>query len=115
MFVEAGSHINAVNVYRESPLHWACKEGTADIVRYLLLQQASPNAIDSDDNTPMHWAADYDQEEIVQLLIESGGGPSRYLKNDKGFTPLQVARRSNSRRVIRLLQRRGLFGFGNSV
>ena len=63
-----GADVNAVNHYRESPLHWAVKAGHENVVRALLSAGALSRAIDSESCSPLDWAREEDQTHLLPLL-----------------------------------------------
>merc|ERR1712224_188549 len=87
-----------VNFFGETPLHWACKTGSKEIVKLLLKEGASITVHDGDGNTPLHWAAEYDNKSIVSLLYSYGA--SCMDENHDGETPEQVAFLNKSKQCV---------------
>ncbi|KAK8099138.1 ankyrin repeat-containing protein [Apiospora kogelbergensis] len=58
-------HINlrTANIHQRSPLHYACRSGHLESVRYLLLSGADPSLRDRDGYTPLHALAESSNEE----------------------------------------------------
>ncbi|KAK8005401.1 ankyrin repeat-containing domain protein [Apiospora arundinis] len=69
-------HINLcmTDARQRSPLHYACRSGHQESVRYLLANGADPTQRDCDGFTPLHALAEFPQE---QELWSSGGIDSR--------------------------------------
>lgn len=100
-FLEKGLNIDSSNTYGETPLHWACKEGTPQIVELLLKYGADPSVVDGEGSTPLHWAVDYDLIEIAQVLINHGANTNA--RNHDNLTPLLVSIQNESINCIELL------------
>ncbi|KAH7953818.1 hypothetical protein HPB49_012677 [Dermacentor silvarum] len=70
-----------------SPLHWAAKEGHANIVDMLIVRGSRVNATNMGDDTALHLAAAHGHRDIVHMdLIASGALVS--IANKYGETPL---------------------------
>jgi ankyrin repeat protein len=100
-----GALVNATNIYAESPLHWACKVGNLAIVRTLLQHKACPHAVDADGNTTLHWAAEHNHEGVVLLLGEFADASLTSTRNHDGFTPIQLAKKNDSKGALRSLRK----------
>mmetsp|Transcript_13929 Transcript_13929/g.17511 ORF Transcript_13929/g.17511 Transcript_13929/m.17511 type:complete len:166 (-) Transcript_13929:16-513(-) len=92
------------NHFGETPLHWASKFSTKDIVKLLLRNGACPERQDNDGNTALHWAAEYDNIDATKLLL-SYGSPAQQ-KNEDGHTPYNVAKMEGSTKCRKFLRRR---------
>merc|ERR1712137_553332 len=125
ILLESGMlNVNHQNLFYESPLHWACKEGSLPMVHLPLRSGASLDTVDEEGNTPLHWAAEYDRSDLVQCLIEyhasckatndflqtpydlsvfsESEGTARELKNYN-----KTAIRRHGENLIRAMRRRG--------
>ena len=56
-------------------LHYAAVKGNTDIVKYLLSEGASPNALSPNGTTALMMAMSNNHEEVVQLLLNAGANP----------------------------------------
>ena len=72
----------------KTPLHWACKSGKLDIVRFLMEYYCDPRV--RDNHTPLHYACDNGKMDIVRFLVEECRCDPR-VQNRLGDTPLHVA------------------------
>ena len=73
------------------PLHTAAKRGRAGVATLLIRAGADVNVRDrTEKRTPLHHAASMAAVDVVRVLLEAGA--DRRLKDEKGQTPLQVAR-----------------------
>jgi ankyrin repeat protein len=101
--VERGANVNAVRHDGSTPLHAACREGSADTVAYLISKGADVNAKDDGGCTPLHRATtrqDYaevrqDLIGIIQCLVAHGAELNAL--DHHGYTPRDLARRSDER------------------
>ena len=55
-----------------TPLHYAAREGQAQVVEVLIARGAEIDARDNQGMTPLHWAAERGQHELAGLLIDAG-------------------------------------------
>ena len=65
------SSVDVRDIDGMTPLHWASDRGQVEIVQYLLVHRADPNALDHSLNSPLHIAGMAGQKEIVRLLIDA--------------------------------------------
>uniref|UniRef100_A0A8V5FY11 Scaffold protein ILK n=1 Tax=Melopsittacus undulatus TaxID=13146 RepID=A0A8V5FY11_MELUD len=72
-----------------SPLHWACREGRANVVDMLIMRGARINVMNRGDDTPLHLAASHGHRDIVQKLIQFKADINAV--NEHGNTPLHYA------------------------
>ena len=87
--IAAGANIEALDKYGATPLHYAARYGTSEIVAALLDAGADPKARDKWGQTPMHRAARYATPATVAALVAAGADPNA--RDEDGRTPLQVA------------------------
>lgn len=71
-------------------------------VRALLKQGADVNGAQGDGMTALHWAAEYDEAELAGVLVTAGAAPAAGTRIG-GYTPLHVAAKAGSARVVRRL------------
>ncbi|XP_055346550.1 integrin-linked protein kinase homolog pat-4-like [Paramacrobiotus metropolitanus] len=72
-----------------SLLHWAAKEGHANVVDMLLSRGARVNQTNMGDDTPLHLAASHGHREIVQKLLRNKADVN--FVNEHGNTALHYA------------------------
>jgi ankyrin repeat protein len=90
--VALGADVNARNVGRRTPLHFAARAGRIEAVTALLARGAEVDATDRDYATPLLDAADAGRLEVARTLLAAGAHPD--LKTDpRDFThtPLTIA------------------------
>ncbi|PSS29241.1 Protein like [Actinidia chinensis var. chinensis] len=74
-----------------SSLHWAAYKGFADTIRLLLFRDASQGKQDKEGCTPLHWAALRGNVEACTVLVHAGTKQELLVKDNAGFTPVQLA------------------------
>jgi lysophospholipase len=67
-----GADLSAVNYDLRTALHIACSEGSAMVVKHLLLNGAAVHIRDRYDRTPLTEAITNDYHEIIKLLMKCG-------------------------------------------
>uniref|UniRef100_A0A4D5R9F9 Integrin-linked protein kinase n=2 Tax=Scolopendra TaxID=41364 RepID=A0A4D5R9F9_SCOVI len=72
-----------------SPLHWAAKEGRANIVELLIFRGARVNATNMGDDTALHLSAAHGHRDIVHMLLRNKADINAI--NEHGNTPLHYA------------------------
>ncbi|XP_057416841.1 probable protein S-acyltransferase 23 isoform X2 [Lotus japonicus] len=86
-----------------SPLHWAAYKGFPDTIRLLLFRDASQGRQDKDGSTPVHWAALGGHAETCAVLVHAGTKKELMVKDNAGFTPVQLAYDKGHRLVAHFL------------
>ncbi|XP_030334128.1 ankyrin repeat domain-containing protein 7 [Strigops habroptila] len=86
---------------KRTPLHLACVNGHADVVRYLVQKNCQLNFADSFKRSPLMKAVQCQQEECVAILLEHGADPN--LADADGNTALHLAVLSRNTTVAGLL------------
>lgn len=101
--VVAGAYLCARDRHRATPLHFACIKGSFAVVEYLLSIKAPMDLVDENAETSLHWAIKKGDSNlrVVQLLVDAGAECS--IRDGDGFTVLQRADRSNSTRILAVL------------
>ena len=99
--------INQANDFGETPFHWACQAGNADIVSHYLKAGAFVNCKDEEGDTPLHYAARAGHLKVVKLLFKQVRKPSLNAKNLDGDTPLMLACEDRNSKVIQFLISQG--------
>jgi hypothetical protein len=82
-------NVNVKDVYGETPLHWAAKNGHVEIARVLLQNGAEVNVRNNYGNTPLHYAAIHGHVDILHLLVENGADLEA--QNNGGWRALNLA------------------------
>ncbi|CAL1261418.1 unnamed protein product [Larinioides sclopetarius] len=72
-----------------SPLHWAAKEGRANIVEMLISRGSRINATNMGDDTALHLASAHGHRDIVHMLLRNKADINAV--NEHGNTPLHYA------------------------
>ncbi|KAM7479065.1 hypothetical protein LguiA_027278 [Lonicera macranthoides] len=82
-----------------SPLHWAAYKGFVDTIRLLLFRDACQGRQDKEGCTPLHWAALRGNIEACTVLVFAGTKQELMVKDNAGFTPVQIASDKGHRHV----------------
>src|SRR5262245_57411617 len=90
----------------DAPVANAVMNGDRDAVRSLLKQKVNVNAAQGDGMTALHWAAFRDDVEVAQLLVQSGANAKATTRNG-ALTPIFMAAKNGSPRMIELLLKAG--------
>lgn len=90
--LDLGYDIDQKDFYGRTALHWACQEGSMDVLNYLLGKNANPNIVDDDGATPLYIACSDPElgslrHQIVDLLLKHGA----IVDLAKNTTPFQIA------------------------
>ncbi len=110
--LELGADINVRNYKGKTGLHYAAKAGFLNVINLLIEKGADLDATDNNDETPLFDAIrstikdGEKQRAAIEALLVKGANPN--LKNGKGLTPLQIAkrmRRADAGRIVELLRR----------
>jgi len=83
-----GSYLGIFNV---SPLHWAARGGSVEVVSLLISGGELVSLKDSNGETPLFWAAAGGKIQTAALLIKQGADVNA--TNEFGRTPLLIATR----------------------
>ncbi len=106
-----GADINIQNYKGKTGLHCAAKAGFLNVINLLIENGATVDAADDTGETPLFEAirstikSGEKQRAALEALLIKGANPN--IKNRKGQTPLQVAkrmRRAEAGRIVELLQ-----------
>jgi ankyrin repeat protein len=101
VLIRKGADLEAENVDKEKPLHFACLHGKAKSAAFLLKHEARVDASNVWGNTPLHLAALQGYEEIVEILLEYGANVD--LLNAEYDTPLHLAAKEGRYYIVQLL------------
>ncbi|MGL9757805.1 MAG: ankyrin repeat domain-containing protein [Wolbachia sp.] len=103
--IEDGADVNAINEFRQTPLHKAIELGRRETAELLLEKGADVNAADRCGETPLHVAIRYNRKELVELLLNGGANINAVERRRR--TPLHVAVRCNCKELVELLLEKG--------
>ncbi|XP_054669274.1 ankyrin repeat domain-containing protein 7-like [Grus americana] len=93
--------INRRDAKKQTPLHLACANGHADVVRFLAGKKCQLNPRDSLKKSPLMKAVDHQHKDCVTILLEHGAKPN--LKGAGGNTALHMAAVIPSKPLVELL------------
>lgn len=97
--------VNQYSSKRKSPLYYAAKIGSLDVVKLLIEKKASVNIPDEEERTPFYWASQNGFYGIVEYLINSGANVNQC--NRKGKSPLYCASKRGRLNIVKLLLKNG--------
>ena len=103
--LDRGANINAVDTYRNTPLHWASSNGHHQCVELLLDRGANVNGVGPNNRTPLHSASAYGHHQCVELLLDRGANINAVTTDN--YTPLHYASIKAQQQCIELLIDRG--------
>lgn len=101
-----GLEVNQYSSKRKSPLYYAAKKGSLDIVKLLIEKNASINTPDEEERTPLYWASQNGFYDIVEYLINSDANVNQC--NKKGKSPLYCASKRGHLNIVKLLLNNGV-------
>jgi ankyrin repeat protein len=91
--------VDDATVPGDTPLHFVASLGDLETAKILLDAGANPNwPNEHPGNTPLHNATSQKHYEIVDLLLSRGA--SQEIKNDEGFSPLDLAKKMNDSKMV---------------
>merc|ERR1712126_75488 len=96
--IKDGADVNYRYSEGWSVLVIAAESGHTDIVRLLLNHGANIEHKTKDGDTALTWAADWGHTDTVRLLLSVGA--DKFVKNNKGQTPEDVARNRDTKSVF---------------
>merc|ERR1711934_300706 len=72
MLLDAGACVKP-NSSLQTPLHWAAKAGSPDVVRKLLRASTTEVILQCDDDglSAKFWAEEYDRQDVVKLIVSA--------------------------------------------
>lgn len=105
LLLRCGAHPDVLNRMGGTPLHDAALGGSADVINLLLDRGANINAVDRESGaTPLMLAASLGRASAVAALLKRGADPA--LKDLRGLTALDRAKKAEDPEIIRLLEAR---------
>ncbi|PIM98779.1 hypothetical protein CDL12_28735 [Handroanthus impetiginosus] len=63
--------VNASNVEKNTPLHWACLNGHIEVVKCLILAGANISLLNSHERTPMDEAVSRGKMDVIDAINEA--------------------------------------------
>lgn len=102
-FVEMYPHlINGRNDNGETPLHWACANGTVKNIKILLHAQANRHMVDYDNNSILHFAVQNGNYKATKLILRKNLCDIE-LENTFGKSALYIACQEEEYKIMKLL------------
>jgi len=101
-----GASVNEKDAYGDSPLHYACFCGHADVVELLMDRGADPMRVSADGKTPVQSAQEEGHSKVVELLKRRGASlatPTGATSGPAAAAPLGIpntGKGSSTRRLI---------------
>ncbi|HBL98179.1 TPA: hypothetical protein DDZ86_00880 [Candidatus Dependentiae bacterium] len=103
--VKMGIDSKAVDKDGNSLLHWACRNGSADLVKLLITNGVLVDVKGWHNSTPLHWACFHGSLENVKVLVEQGATVNTMTED--GQTPLHWACHRDCNDIVKLLLAKG--------
>ena len=98
---------NATNIYQKTILHFAAKNGSTKVLRYLINEcNCKPMVTDKDGKTVLHYAVEWNHLDVAKYLLSTDKCDS-LAKDNNGRTPLQLADGNNQQKVRSLFMKFG--------
>eukprot|EP00591_Stephanopyxis_turris_P014711 CAMPEP_0195536420 /NCGR_PEP_ID=MMETSP0794_2-20130614/46035_1 /TAXON_ID=515487 /ORGANISM="Stephanopyxis turris, Strain CCMP 815" /LENGTH=151 /DNA_ID=CAMNT_0040669825 /DNA_START=188 /DNA_END=640 /DNA_ORIENTATION=+ len=85
--ISRGAWVNARSPAGSTYLMEASRLGYISIVKLLIKNKATVNAVNFQNNTALHYAYQKQQYAVIQYLESHGASPSHKILNQKGLTP----------------------------
>jgi ankyrin repeat protein len=105
-FLQEGVDVNSRDVFDDNAgLHWAARQGQAEMARLLISNGADLDIRNRAGETPLHGAASEGQKELVVILIAHGADVNA--RTRKGWTPLRWAEAHQEREIAGILMAAG--------
>ncbi len=101
ILIKNGNNFNLKDCGDWTPLMFASKYSTPEIIKLLIAKGAKINDVNSNGWTPLMFATKYSTLEIVKLLVANNADVS--LKTKNGKTILDIAKELNREKIIKLL------------
>jgi ankyrin repeat protein len=89
--IQRSSEVNALNIYLNSPLHYAADRDRPSIVKYMLKFGAKIDQMNIRKQTPLHIASQMGRYDATRVLARNGSSDFVNMKDDYGKTSLHYA------------------------
>ena len=110
-----GQGVNdASGIYQRTPLHLACEQSDATMVRLLLKRGADPTCRDVNDWTPLHFASLSGNEHALHLLLKHPDCPNVDAATTSGKTALHLCAGEGHLRCMKVSHDTHLFDIDQS-
>jgi hypothetical protein len=103
--IDQGADLHVKTNDGDTPLHKACYNGHAEVVKALLKKGADVHAKANDGYTPLHCACRNGHAEVVKALLEKGADV--HAKDIVGWTPLHWACVNGHHDIAAMLRAKG--------
>ena len=97
-FLKKGINVNSLDEDRTSPLHIACRSGSAQVIEELINWGANINIADMAGWTPLHVAAFYQKSFTCHILLKKGADP--YAVNRNGETSWDLVKEKETEKIF---------------
>ncbi|KAL4664174.1 hypothetical protein H8957_016858, partial [Semnopithecus entellus] len=67
-------NLNKKDIKKRTALHWACVNGHAEVVTFLVDRKCQLDVFDGEDRTPLMKALQCQREDCANILVDSGAG-----------------------------------------
>jgi len=96
--------VNTADGWNETTLHYACKGGHVDIIKFLIQHGCNIDSIARFGRTPLQLACRYEKLDAVRVLLENGADVNGLRKEN---TPLNTACYFNNLDIVKVLIENG--------
>ena len=105
MLLNAGIHVDVLNIVEDSPLHLATKHGHRSLMQLLLDNGADLHHWNRDGLCPLHMAVTSGDRDVVAVLLR--GGSNVNVRTEDFKTPIILAVRKNHAHLVEPLMSAG--------
>lgn len=112
LLVVSGAKIEQTDLAFRTALHWACMNGSNDVVPFLISKESSILAQTDAGSTPLHLAVEGGHVKIASMLIDKAKESGKVeliftTKDGEGKTPFDRGVDTKSKAILQLLQGAG--------
>ena len=105
LLLDNGARVDARDVNKASPLHYAALHGFTELVEYLLVQKANPMLKDKHNQTALHKAATGGHPDAIEVLLSHSALINH--QDTMGNSALHLAAKNERAEAVECLVRRG--------